>query len=372
MNTRERFVRTLLGRDVDRVPFIKVFGVDNMIVPAWEAQRPGIGKEIDALLGFEGTYRGWAQPDVNVWLSSLPPSRRIEDDERHTIWRHGDGSVTIEQKGADYHGRVLEWAVKDRHDWDRLRSRHLDPADPTRLPADWPDRVARYAARDYPLQLTHSGVYGFARNLMGDEALGYAFYDEPALVHDIMDTYTDAALAIWERLTAQVDFDLIECWEDMACKTGSIISPATFDEFMRPNYRKIADFAAAHGIEIVLVDSDGNIEDLTGWMLSAGVTALYPYEVQAGNDAAAMLERYPRLGVIGGLNKNVMAAGRAAIDAEMDRARALIRRGRFIPGPDHFVLSDVTFADSEATSSVSDAGLSKLDKVVSTPTKLLP
>jgi len=345
MNTRERFVRTLRGQDVDRVPFIKVFGGDNAIVPAWEAQRPGIGKEIDALLGFEGTYRGWAEAGVNVGLSGLAPSQRIEEDERHAIWRHGDGSVTWEQKGADFHGRVLEWAVKGRNDWDRLRAHHLDAADPGRFPADWADRLRRYAARDYPLQLTHGGVYGFARNLMGDEALAYAFYDDPGLVHDIMDTYTDRVLAIWERMAAQVEFDLVECWEDMACKTGSIISPATFDEFMRPNYRKVADFAAAHGIGIVLVDSDGNIEALTGWMLAAGVTALYPYEVQAGNDAAAMLDRYQRLGVIGGLNKNAMAAGRAAIDAEMERARALIRKGRFIPGPDHFVLSDVTFAD---------------------------
>ena len=48
LNTRERFVRTLLGRDVDRAPFIKVFGGDNAIVPAWEKEHPGIGREIDA------------------------------------------------------------------------------------------------------------------------------------------------------------------------------------------------------------------------------------------------------------------------------------------------------------------------------------
>ena len=36
------------------------------------------------------------------------------------------------------------------------------------------------------------------------------------------------------------------CWEDMACRTGSLISPKTFREFMTPNYRKIAQFAEAH------------------------------------------------------------------------------------------------------------------------------
>ena len=112
---------------------------------------------------------------------------------------------------------------------------------------------------------------------------------------------------------------------------------------MKPQYQKVARFAEQHGIKVLLVDSDGYIEGLTELMLEAGVTAMYPYEVQAGNDAAKMLNTYPQLGIVGGLNKNVMAADKQAIDREMERARGLIRKGRFIPGPDHFVLSDVTF-----------------------------
>ena len=80
-------------------------------------------------------------------------------------------------------------------------------------------------------------------------------------------------------------------------------------------------------------------------MLESGVTALYPYEVQSGNDVARVRERFPEVGCVGGLDKQVMAQGKAAIDREMERARGLIERGRFIPGPDHFVLSDVTFAN---------------------------
>jgi len=148
---------------------------------------------------------------------------------------------------------------------------------------------------------------------------------------------------VWEKMCAEVDFDLIECWEDMASKNGAIISPAMFREFMKPQYERVRAFADAHGIEIVLVDSDGYIDDLTELMLEAGVTAMYPYEVQAGCDPMRMLDRYPTLGIVGGLNKNVMAQGTGAIDAEMERARTLIRKGRFIPGPDHFVLSDVSW-----------------------------
>jgi len=35
--------------------------------------------------------------------------------------------------------------------------------------------------------------------MMGDINLAYAFYDDPELVHDIMDSYTDMAIAYGAR-----------------------------------------------------------------------------------------------------------------------------------------------------------------------------
>ena len=55
MTSRERFVRTLTGREVDRVPFIKVFGGTNAVLPRWEEECPGISRSIDELLRFERT-----------------------------------------------------------------------------------------------------------------------------------------------------------------------------------------------------------------------------------------------------------------------------------------------------------------------------
>jgi len=159
---------------------------------------------------------------------------------------------------------------------------------------------------------------------MGDENLAFAFYDTPDLVHDMMEYYTDMAIKLWEKQVTNVEFDLIECWEDMASKNGSLISPQIFREFMTPCYRRIASFAREHGIKVILVDSDGLIEELTALMLEAGVTALYPYEVLAGNDVGRVLDRHSDVGVIGGLRKEAMYEGEEAIDREMEKARGLI------------------------------------------------
>jgi hypothetical protein len=344
MNTRERFVGTLTGRPVDRVPFMKVFGGDNAILPQWEQEYPGLGQCIDELLQFEGGYRGWRCPPVNLDISQPVPVEVLKENDEQVIQRRGDGTVEMIQKLGDYNRHDVDWPIKTMKDWLEYKARHLQADDPSRFPANWPELCAEYRTRDYPLQLTHRGVYGFCRNRMGDEHLAYAFYDQPELVHDMMDSYTDMALAVYEKQVAEADYDLIECWEDMAYRSGSLISPATFREFMTPQYQKLSAFAQQHNIPIILVDSDGYIEDLTEVMFESGVTALYPYEVQSDNDVARVRERFPQVGCVGGLNKQVMAEGKAAIDREMDRARSLIELGRFIPGPDHFVLSDVTFA----------------------------
>lgn len=345
MNSRERFVRVLTGKSVDRVPFIKVFGGTNHILPHWEKERPGLSKEIDKILQFEGTYRGWGTTPVKFGLSQRGQPAILEDNETRSIRKFVDGTVEILQKGQDYYHQTIEWPVKTREDWERVKSRHLRADDPERFPVDWPEKVKAYRERDYPLQLTHGGVYGFARNLMGDERLLYAFYDDPALVHDLMDTYTNMVLAIWSRMVKEVDFDLIEFWEDMASKNGSLISPQTFQEFMTPNYHKVADFAGKHGIKVILVDSDGYIDDLAEVMLGAGGTAMYPFEAGAGCNIVEARRRYPLLGIIGGLCKETMIHGKEAIDIEMEKARRYIKLGRFIPGPDHFVLSNVSWAN---------------------------
>ena len=100
---------------------------------------------------------------------------------------------------------------------------------------------------------------------MGDQslALALAFYDDPELVHDILNTYTTTVMRIWDKMTAVLDFDLIECWEDMAYRSGALVSPAIFRNFLQPQFRKIRAYADAHRIPIVLVDSDGFIEPLT-------------------------------------------------------------------------------------------------------------
>lgn len=342
LSTRERFVRTLTGQDTDRVPFMKIFGVDNAVLPIWEAEFPGLHQYVDELLGFEGGYRGWRITPVNFELCGDVTSEIVHEDADIVEILYNYGMIVRQNKKSDFHMHILEYPVKNRNDWDMIKSRYLNPDDPRRIPLNWEHYIEIYHNREFPLQLTCGGVYGFVRNMMGDEALCYAFYDDPGLVHDIMNSYINFCCRLWERLCQNIQFDLIECWEDLASKNGSLISPAIFNEFLAPNFRKIRSFADAHHIPLVLVDSDGNINDLARQMHMCGVNAMYPFEVGAGCDPFRVLNELPDLSALGCLEKNSCALGDEAIEEEMERARKLIRHGRCIPGPDHFVLENVS------------------------------
>ena len=345
MNTRERFVRTLTGQEVDRVPFMKIFGGTNAAHPEWDEEYPGIRDCIDELLGFEGKHRGWTKTGVNLDPTGWNEGDVVEQKGDITVIRRGEGTLEERYTGYEKSSHTIEYPVKNRKDWETYKEKYLDPDDPSRFPDDWDARVAEFRNRDYPLQLTHRGAYGFPRRRMGDENLMYAFYDDPELVHDMMESYTDMAIKVWEKELEEVDVDLIECWEDMASKNGSLISPAMIQEFMAPCYRRIAAFAREHDINVILVDSDGLIEELTGELHKAGVTAMYPYEVLAGNDLDRVRNAYPDVGMLGGLRKEAMYEGKEAIDSEMEKARAFIKKGRYIPGPDHWVLKKASFAN---------------------------
>jgi hypothetical protein len=59
-----------------------------------------------------------------------------------------------------------------------------------------------------------------------------------------------------------------------------------FEPFMSPFYRRVTGFLRHRGVTTVVVDTDGKVNQLIPLFLDAGVTGLYPMEVQAENDVA--------------------------------------------------------------------------------------
>ena len=187
------------------------------------------------------------------------------------------------------------------------------------------------------------GFLGGIRTIMGAEACLMTMALDPELIDEINAHFCDLWYKLWSRLLAEVRIEHIAFWEDMAGKQGSLISPAMFLRFLTPYYQKLIALCREHDVTMFSVDSDGLMHELTGLFLQAGVNVIMPYEVQAGNDLPTLFREYPELVAFGGIDKRAMAIGKDAIDAEMQRVKALLPLGRFLPFPDHCIPPDVSW-----------------------------
>lgn len=138
-------------------------------------------------------------------------------------------------------------------------------------------------------------------------------------------------------------FDAAHMWEDMCYRDGPLLSPRMVREYMTPHYRRITRLLVQYGINVVILDSDGKIDDLIEIWLDAGVNCLFPIEVGTWNaDPIELRRRFgKRLLMMGGFDKRILAAGWQAIDAEIDRLAPLAEEGGYIPFCDHRVPPDV-------------------------------
>ena len=267
----------------------------------------------------------------------------LEETAEHITYRDERGIVMRQRRDRGSIPGFIEHPVKTRDDWERLKAERLDPDHPGRYQVNW-DAFNSYLVKtgaaaqvgNYP-----HGVFGTARDLMGAEGLLLALYDQPDLVHDIMDTMTNLWIRIFERVVERVPVGCLHMWEDMSGRQGSLISPEMVRRFMMPNYRRLKEFADSTKVPLMSVDSDGDVSQLVPIMMEAGVNFFWPFEVQAGCDVEEYRCRYPRLAIMGGLDKRALAQGREEINRELERAKRMLLQGGFVASLDHCAPPDV-------------------------------
>ena len=299
-----------------------------------------IAQDVSDFLGFDAPRQ--TVPLQNFIFPEFPGETLAEDAETVTA-RDGMGAVSRRRKDGASLPYYVDWPVKDRDSWERLKAERLQPDAKLRLPADWPRLVAEYRERVYPLAIAsgYCGFFGSLRALLGEERVLYAYYDDLQLVHDILDYLCDFWIAIYGEVLKDVEPDSAEFWEDMAYRNGPLISLALFRQFMMPRYKRLIGFLRQNGVRHFCVDTDGNCWKLIPLFLECGMTAMLPFEVQSGMDVVEVRQAYPRLQIYGGLDKRALALDRAAIDRELEKAEVLLRQGGYIPMADHLVPPDV-------------------------------
>ena len=338
----ERFIRTVIGEETDRAPYGVGLGWQPWpaTVERWKAETGLAEINLKEIFGFD--YRD-ALPAQHQGIFPEFAPLVLEETGDFIVTRNERGTTMRNRRDLASMPDFLDYPVKARDDWDRLKGERLDPNAPGRSHEDWDAFRARIrktgeavVVGSYPY-----GVFGGPREFMGAEEFLIAFCTDPAMVKDMMNHLTTLWLAVWEMAAGEVQIDRIHIWEDMSGRQGSLISPKMVREFMMPCYDRIAAFARDAGVRVISVDTDGRVDELVPIFMAHGVNLIYPFEVQAGNDVRDYRRKHRSLGILGGLDKRALAKDRSAIDREVALAREMLTQGRYIPSYDHHIPPDV-------------------------------
>jgi len=344
MTDRERFLKCILGEKVDRPPFWLLWGPWGRAWQRWE--REGKPKEITDHRSFMNPEQPPFTVPVNCGPSPKFERKVFEENEEYVVFNDEWGIKRRDYKKGESMSQFLEFPVKTREDWKRYKKERFNPDDPRRLDGSWREACKEWVSKGVAIQLGYFpdvGIFGSVRWLLGDEECLVAFYTAPELVRDIMDHMTTVYLAVFEKVVKETRVDIVHIWEDMCGRQGPLISPKHWKEFMGPCYRRIKDFTRKHNIPVMSVDTDGYPDLIIPVMMEHGVNYLWPFEVAAGCDVNYFGNKYPSLGMWGGIDKRALAAGKKAIDRELERIRPAMEKGRYIPDMDHSIPDDVSW-----------------------------
>jgi hypothetical protein len=239
---------------------------------------------------------------------------------------------------------TLDYPVKNIKDFDDYKA-HYNKDYKSRLPKDFESLAKNLKNRDFAIRLGGHpfGFSGTARHIMGEFNYMLGLYDNPTLIKDINEFYLDFVMGYWGEILKNIEIDWIMIWEDMAFKTGSIISKDAFSEFMSPYYLRFIDFLKQCGVKNIIVDSDGLIDELVPLWVKLGVTGIFPME--AVSDALKIREEFPKLQMLGAVDKKILFnTNNKNMDDEFKKISLLMKKGGYIPHIDHSIPMDADFS----------------------------
>lgn len=286
--------------------------------------------------------------DVNLHFAPMFDIEVLSEDDEKFEYIDIDGVRRVFLKEEATIPTSLEWPIKDKKSWEKLKEERLKLKNINeRFPANWGTMVKEYKNRAYPLSIGGypQGFFGTPAHLIGYENLFIWYCIEPELIHDILDTFTNIWLAVFEEIISQVEIDHWHIWEDISYGRGSMISVDMVEEFICPYIKKIADFVKSKGVKIILLDTDGDCNNLIPPFIEAGVTGMYPFETHCGMDIVKVRKKYPKLQMLGGIPKSEIAKGKRRIDEILVPVEQVLKTGGYIPFGDHFIPPEVDFAN---------------------------
>jgi len=345
MNDRERFHAVMWYQPCDRILFHMVMPWPDTLA-RWRQEGLPQNKDPHQYLGIERMKLVYAGPN----MSPFPPfeTRVIRQSNEEVVKIDEWGCLVREFKHKTSMPEWIEFPVTTLDSLRMMIDERYDPGVAAqRWPDDWESKLKEWNRhdRDYLLFLDGGCYYNTLRSLAGVENASLLLYDAPELCEELFERINCICLDPLQRVLPEVKVDYLGFGENIAFKTGPLMSPQMVRQMLVSRYRKVTEFARNNGLDATWYDSDGDLRLLLDDLLDVGINCFAPLEVAANMRPVTLREHYGRrIRLIGGIDKRRIAQGPQAIRRMFRQTvRPLLSEGGYLPAIDHSVSSDISW-----------------------------
>ncbi len=287
MKPRERVFAALERRQTDRVPRFEIWIdalLDELGQPDIPAAHVNLGQD-------NVMMPSRMPPGSNAWKTGLDEWGRVWQDGMYTT-----GVVDTEEDLRRYSPPLSH--VEARFDADEVRA----------VRARYPDHCLIFG--------THNGPFTAGYMAMGFERFFVRLVDDPAFVHRLLEARTAWCIAVYRR-AVELGAEVLVLGDDAAHKSGPMISPPMWREFVLPYHRRIVD-----AVDVPFIwHSDGDIRPLLPMAVEAGFAGVHGLEPAAGIDLGAVKREFGReLVLVGNVDIRVLCG------SDLEAVRREVRR----------------------------------------------
>lgn len=312
---REQYIAHCNFEFTGREMFCELFGPLVGLEEEWRAQ--GASQEELSLIAYDWDYVLKTPLAANCNAVTGMEPKILEESHDFTLAIDEMGRKTKLCKNSATIALPLEYPVKNMDDW--MRIKHWYAFSEERVDAEKLLCQKKLLDEGYLSILQVPGGFDEPRQLMGEEELCVACYEQPELIEDMLTTMGDLCAKVIERTCDIVLVDCLSIHEDMAGKSGPLFGPGQVGEFMKPYYQKIWGNARQAGASIFSQDSDGNMNPVIDAFLECGINSIHPCEPAAGMDIVQLRKKYGKqLSFKGGLDKFALRQDFEAIRRELE------------------------------------------------------
>ena len=302
MNSRERVFAALQGKMPDQVPVMEMF-IDPQVI---DSINPGISY---------GDFIEWADIDVVTCLTMVENSDDIEwVDEKEHIWRDKWGAlqkITEEVLSVIMPPPVIETE-------DDLNS-YIPPAPSQAYVHSSVERIVQRFKGDKAIAVVGELSFAPSQYLRaGMENLMIDYATRPDFVRKLARIGTEYHVELYKQLIKE-GVEIVVLGDDYAGKTGPIMSPKHFEEYILPSLQTVVT-EIKHAGGYVIKHCDGNIWPLMDMFLDTGFDMLGPLEPAYMDLAEVRNYSKGKIGVLGNVDVDLLSRGttKEVIEATKD------------------------------------------------------